>query len=360
MGREKRGIRRPVLGALAAMTLAMPILSTSGCTGDFLPSDYVNGLRVLAVVADTPYANPGDTVTLTMTTQDGAPDGPRPLQILWIGGCYNPPGDLYYGCFEQIGKLFANLGNGGPPPPGTDPPPIGFGPAFQMKVPDDIVSSRPAQEGGSKYGLMYAFFAACAGKLDIVEADPSGKAGFFPFACFDPDTGERLGADSFVPGYTVIYSFADERKNENPAVAALTFDGEPMSEDVQLIPEVKLCPSTFEERRETGCFAGTPYAGCEEHALDVDVSPDVGEIDPGAIVDGKQTYEAVWVDYLYTGGNFTDSGIKLITGVTEGYKPDHKTQWVPPKEPGLYTLTAIVRDTRGGATVISRDVRVVE
>jgi hypothetical protein len=365
MERARSGFRRPILGALVALTLAAPMVSaSSGCAGDYLPSDLVNGLRVLAVSADTPYANPGDTVTLTMTVQDGAVDGPRPLQILWIGGCYNPPGDLYFGCFEQLGKVFANLGGqppgGGMPPPGGDPPPLGFGPVFQMKVPEDIVSARPPQEGGSKYGIMYAFFAACAGKLDLIELDPSGKAGFFPFACFDPDTGARLGADSFVPGYTAIYSFEDGRVNQNPEVAGMLLDGEPMSEDISLIPEVKACPSTFEERRASGCFAGEPYAGCEEHELDVDVQSDIGELDPGQMVDGKQLYEAVWVDYLYSGGNFTSGGIRLINGVTEGYKPDHKTKWVAPDIPGLYTLSAVVRDTRGGSKVIQRDIRVVE
>src|SRR5690242_18820623 len=115
-----RRARRSILGALAFAMLAAPVAWTSGCAGDYLPSDLVNGLRVFTVVADKPYAKPGDSVTFEMKYYDGAPnsDGPRPVQILWIGGCVNPPGDLYYGCFPQLAKVFANLDPNNPPPPG--------------------------------------------------------------------------------------------------------------------------------------------------------------------------------------------------------------------------------------------------
>lgn len=368
--KQSRSFRRPILGALAALTLALPIASSSGCAGDWLPSDYVNGLRLFGVTADRPYALPGETVTFTMSYKDGYPTGERPVQILWIGGCYNPPGDLYFGCFAQIGQAFQKLAEAGPPEPGKPPmlPPglIQLKPdnifsdanVFSTTLPEDIVSARPDPQGGPKYGLMYVFFAACAGQIKFVELDPGGKAGFLPFACFDPDTGARLPADSFVPGYSVVYSFEDGRENPNPEVANLLFDGEPMSENLDEIPVVKACPSTLEERRETGCFAGEPYAGCEQHEIDVDVQPDIADLDPGEELDGKPLHEAVWVDYLYDGGNFTGGGIRLISGVTEGYKPDHKTYWVAPNEPGLYTIWASVRDTRGGSKILERNVRV--
>src|SRR5690349_484604 len=121
---RKRSLRRPVLTTLALATIASPAIA-SGCAGSFESIDRVTGLRVLAVTADKPYAAPGETVTFTMTHADGiaavkgadaGPDagsggGERKLQILWIGGCFDPPGDEYFACFAQIGQLFAALQN---------------------------------------------------------------------------------------------------------------------------------------------------------------------------------------------------------------------------------------------------------
>jgi len=365
--KRARSFRRSILGTLAAATLAAPIVWTSGCSGDYLPSDLVNGLRVFTVVADKPYAAPGDSVTFSMKYWDGAPDpegdGPRAVQILWIGGCVNPPGDLYYGCFPQLAQVFASLKPGQLPPPGLIQvlPDNIVGEAagtFTTTVPLDIISSRPPPEGGSsKYGLMYVFFAACAGNIRPVELDPSGKAGFFPFACFD-DAGNRLPADSFVPGYTQIYSFEDSRANENPTAKGMTLDKEAMPEDPTEAVTVKPCPSTEEERRSVGCFAGDPYEGCKFYEIDVDVEKTIAEIDPGEKLDDKQLFEAVWVDYYVDGGDLTGGGIRLISGVTEGYKEDHKTAWIPPSTPGLYSIWATLRDTRGGASILRRYIRV--
>jgi len=356
----RRSFRRPLLGALAAAMLAAPIASTSGCSPGWVPSDLVNGLRVIAVTADKPYAQPGDEVRFDMTFYDGLADpegdGPRPVQILWIGGCANPPGDLYYGCFPQLLESFKALGeSGGAPPPGL----IGIGPTFSTTVPMDIVSSRPDPSGGAKYGLQYVFFFACAGTIKPIEVDPGGKAGFFPLGCFD-DAGNRLAADSFVPGYTQIYVFEDGRTNENPPVAGMTLDDEPIPEDFAEAPTVKACPSTEDERRAVGCFAPEPYEGCPVYQIDVSVEPTIAELDPGEEVDGKPINEAVWVDWLVDGGDIVGGGIRLISGVTEGYKDQHFTQWIPPAEPGLYQIWGVVRDTRGGSTVVQRYIRVEE
>ncbi|MDI1447118.1 hypothetical protein [Polyangium sp. 6x1] len=356
--KQTRSFRRHVLGALAAAALAAPMASTSGCSPGWVSSNLVNGLRVFAVTADKPYAQPGEEVRFDMTFYDGYPDpegdGPRPVQILWIGGCYNPPGDLYYGCFPQLLQTFQSLGQGGGElPPGL----IGFGPTFTTTIPADILSQRPTPDGGSKYGLQFVFFFACAGEIKPIELDPSGKAGFFPFACFDPE-GNRLPADSFVPGFAQIYTFEDGRTNQNPPVAGMILDGELIPEDLAEAPTVKACPSTDDERRAVGCFAGDPYEGCTEHEIDLQVEPTIGEIDPGEMVDGKQIYEAVWVDWLVDAGDLTGGGISLISGVTEGYKDEHSTKWIPPAEPGLYQIWGIVRDTRGGSTVVQRYIRV--
>jgi hypothetical protein len=291
----------------------------------------------------------------------------RVRSTFWLGGCVNPPGDLYYGCFLQFAEIFKALGEGGlgapqpgQPPPSLPPGIIGYSPGvtssatFTTSVPLDIVSSRPTPDGGAKYGLGYVFFFACAGEIKPIEVDPGGAAGFLPLGCFDSE-GKRLPADSFVPGYTQVYSFEDERRNENPVVKGLIIDGVHTADDPSAIPIVKACDQTFDERRQVGCFAAEPYEGCVPAKIDVDVDSNIAEVDPGAFVNGKQIYEAVWVDWLVDSGDVT-SGIELISGVTEGYKTDHQTSWFPPAEPGLYTLWATVRDTRGGTTFLEQSI----
>src|SRR5262245_45275295 len=103
---NRRGRYRLVLGALALAALSAPAVS-SGCAASFEPQNRVSSLRVLAVLTDKPYVkarHPGSPpdfmgdseVTLKMEVYDGydAGDGagPRPVQIIWLGGCYDPPG----------------------------------------------------------------------------------------------------------------------------------------------------------------------------------------------------------------------------------------------------------------------------
>jgi len=373
--KQARSFRRHVLGALATAMLAAPIASTSGCSPGWVSSNLVDGLRVLGVTADKPYAAPGDEVTFQISYVDGyeEPDGSEtdPVQVLWLGGCYNPPGDLYYGCFPQIAGTFQKLGpilqaaleeaqaTGQPPklPPEVTQY-ISQGDVFRTPVPLDIFSERPAPDGGSKYGVMYVFFAVCAGEIRPVELDPSGKAGFFPFGCFK--NGQRLPASRFVPGFTQVYAFEDGRLNQNPAAEGISLDGEkiPATDEVGEPPKVARCASTPDERRAVGCFAGDPYEGCTEHEIDLIVEPTVAEIDPGEMVDGKQIFEAVWVDWLAEAGDITGGGISLVSGVTEGYKGEHSTKWIPPDEPGLVRVWGVIRDSRGGATVLERYIQV--
>jgi len=362
-----RPSRRFLLSTLASAFLVAPIIASSACSPGYLPSDFVNGLRIMAIRADKPYLLPGESVTFELNLRDGHPDGPRPVNVLWLGGCVNPPGDLYYGCFLQFGEIFKALGEGGlgPPQPGQPPPNlppgiIGFSPGvttsttFTTSLPLDIVSARPAPDGGQKYGLAYVFFFACAGEIKPIEVDPGGAAGFLPLGCFD-SAGKRLPADSFVPGYTQVYSFEDERRNDNPVVKGLIVNGVRTADDPTVLPVVKACAQTFDERRQVGCTAPEPFEGCTAVKLDVDVDSTIAEIDPGEFVNGKQIYEAVWVDWLVDSGDLT-TGIQLISGVTEGYKPDHVTQWFPPSEPGLHTVWATVRDTRGGTTFLEQSI----
>lgn len=357
-------LRRPILALLAAAALASPALA-SGCQAGFDPPTDINTLRVFAVTLDEPYTQPGHEVTFRMTYHDGYPgpeEGPRLVQILWLGGCFNPPGDQYFACYEQIAELFEQAASGGAPPAEYFAAGIGLD-TFTMPIPEDIISSRPRPDVGPHYGIGYVFFAACAGNLRPV-TDAGGKAGAFPFGCFDSE-GRRLGAESFVPGYTQVYAFAPPRPedppptNANPELLGLTLDGKPMSEDFADIPVVPACPITAEERREVGCGAPNIAAECTSYEIKVDVDPaTVAEIDPGSTsLEGDKLKEVVWVSYFADQGDIA-GGIKLVSDAVVGPLDQYQTSWTPPAEPGVTTIWAVLRDARGGSSVLRRSIRV--
>lgn len=360
---RKSGVRRAVLTTLALTAIASPAIA-SGCASSFESIDRVTGLRVIGVTVDKPYAAPGEAVTLTMTHADGLPKAPdageRALQILWIGGCFDPPGDEYYGCFAQIGQLFASLGN---LKPGELPPPevlqyLALGDTYTLKLPADIISRRPKPSIGPHYGIAYVFFAACAGTIKPIPPESTGKAGSFPFGCFDAG-GNRLGADSFVPGYTQVYSFEDGRPNNNPVVNALTLDDKPIEEGKPDPVKIERCKVNDDERDlPPSCTRPEPYSVCTSYKLGVDVPKDVAELDPESKSDtGNTLHEVVWVDYFTDRGSF-DNGVALVSSAEEGVAEDRTTRWLPSTEPGPANLWAVVRDARGGTTILHRTVTI--
>lgn len=372
----KSHLRRAILATLGAAALFGPA-AFSGCAVNFSPPGKINSLRVIAVTTDKPYIEPipaeecaADpercTVNFEMEVHDGLGDAngdPRPINILWIGGCFNPQGDQYSLCifpalaiFDQSKDAIDAIKDGETPqfPPGL---PVGLGAKFSMMVPD-IVSSREPPQFGPHYGIGYVFFLACAGYFGLLDEDPSA-AGNFPIGCFDYETGKPQGAESFVPGYTQIYSFADGRLNQNPPILGLTIDGEEIPEDLDEIPTIPRCDVPPDERNQpASCTREDPFTACKAYEIQVEVPEDVGEVDPDAKGDqGQQLTETVWVNYATDTGDFS-SDIKLINDPQTGYQEEHKVQWIAPAEPGLATIWAVVRDARGGSSMVVRYVRV--
>jgi hypothetical protein len=84
----------------------------------------------------------------------------------------------------------------------------------------------------------------------------------------------------------------------------------------------------------------------------------VAEVDPDSTgVDGQPLDEVVWVNYYAEAGEF-DGAVRLVNDAAEGYVEEHATVWVPPEEPGRYSLWAVVRDSRGGSQTLQRYVDV--
>lgn len=361
---------RPVLPALLALGTAL-LLAVPSCGAGFDPPSKVNSLRVIGVTIDQPYARPGDEVTFRMTVADGlgnADGEPRDLQIAWLGGCFNPDGDLWYLCFEQMAEQFEALAGGGAPPEGLVQVTLASGTSsgqpdaheFSLRLPEDIVSSRPVPDLGPHYGLAIVFYAACAGQLapgDLESIGPSeeGAQLTLPIECLD-EQGNRLGADSFIIGFTQAYAFADGRTNANPPIDGMAFSGELWSDDLGEVPVVPPCPVSEADRKQSGC-ASEELESCQGYSIEALVG-DVAEVDPGATTpEGIPFREVVWVNYLADGGD-VEEYTKLVSDAERGYLGGQETLWYAPPEPGLVTLWAVARDQRGGQAVARRFVRV--
>ncbi|HEX2879082.1 MAG TPA: hypothetical protein VHO25_06060, partial [Polyangiaceae bacterium] len=271
-------MKRASMLGLAALCL-LP-----SCAPEFDPASELNSLRMLAVQKDKPYARPGEDVRLQLLWHDGTDEPSREIQIQWLAGCYNPPGDLFAGCFaenalggsvgtaqvvaEQVANdaaadatLSADAGvaaqasdagvvapgdagsDAGEPIAGAPTLSIpyeervlgggdfqiktGYGEFFSFRMPTEIVSSRPhsANDPSPPYGLAYVFVAICAGELRL-EPSPGG----FPLACYE--NGQRRDSRDFVAGYSAVYAYADPAiSNANPSVSDFEINGKDVEID---------------------------------------------------------------------------------------------------------------------------------
>jgi hypothetical protein len=83
-GRQRRS-RRPVLAAcLAGATL---LAAAGGCSNNFDPASYVNGLRVLMITGQPPEVAPGHSTSVRALVVDTQG---RPIDVAWFA-CLQPP-----------------------------------------------------------------------------------------------------------------------------------------------------------------------------------------------------------------------------------------------------------------------------
>lgn len=308
--------------SLAIPALLVSLLGASACGGDdFDPPNQVKGVRVLAVKKSAAYAAPGETVKLDILYWDGKskPEEQRDVEVTWFSGCTNPAGDLYYGCYPQLAELFSG------PPSADKLQLVGMGKSFEVTIPSDIVSSRPApRDGSTPYGLSYVFFTACPGKLGPPKPGNEAASGL-PIGCYD-ENDDPLGPDDFVAGYTSIYAY-DELRNQNPVMTGLELDGHEG------------------EIRVPRCEGSK----CRSYTLKALIDPKSAELDPLAdpAPDGTPITEQIWVNYYVTAGTLSHPA-GLVNDAIRGWNERNETGWEPPKEPGTVVIWAVVRDNRGG------------
>lgn len=355
-----------------AMALLAALLA-GGCGPQFDPASKVQSLRVFAVQKSEPYGKPGDIEHLTMLWDDPREDS-GPAEVAWFSGCNNPEGDLYYNCYKELtpggaggsGGAGGTSGAGGTAGAGGCDQTVaqGVGNSFCFKIPDDIIkthtpSKDPTQE---PYGLSYVFFAVCNGNLGLA---PSGQQ--FPAACFDRKTGEQLGPDDFVAGYTAIYTY-DKYTNENPRITGVSFNGTKLTQVNQGGPCIDPAPGDPKPGEELDCDspAPKPTIACDSSETAVPcipacpgdgdsscpeytIKPVIPQDKPPEqdLVSGLN--EQMWIRYYADGGKLR-SQVRLLSDATTGWNSDYGTTFRAPKKKGPMHIWAVAQDNRGGAS----------
>jgi hypothetical protein len=214
--------------AIAALALA--------CSSDELtPVSVVDSLRVLAVRADLPIAEPGEKVHLDALVADAnAGRAGRTVKLAWAT-CLNAGSQEVTACADAAGP-FA-LG----------------GAALDVVVPTNALDGSPTNP---PLGVDGVLFAACAG--DVVFE----KTATSPVRCVA--NGADLGRDGFMWGEKRIV-VARGVRNANPKIADVSFDGAPW--DPATPPMIARCDA----EKYDDCPTET------QHAIAITATPDSAE-----------------------------------------------------------------------------------
>ena len=328
-----------------------------GCGPGFDPPSEVKTLRVFGVQKDKPYANPGDQVKFTISWDDAKQASKRPTQIRW-GTCTNPPSDLYAACFPQLVAEFTSM------QPNEDTSDLDDDQTHVVTLPSDIITRHaPPDPGQPTYGILYEFFAVCAG---TIIPDLSASSGGLPLACVDADN-KKLGSDDFIVGYSAVYAFENPAGqtigNRNPVVSSFrvqqhtfalksTDPASPLCVGAECtsndIAEPIDCDA---DENKSRCFPACPDdggGGCPDIRLGPVVDPASAERDDvSAIFYGRNFTEQMWVNYYADGGKFV-SDTRLLNDAQRGWSNEFGARYRAPKDPGTVTIWAVVHDNRGG------------
>jgi hypothetical protein len=380
-----------------------------GCGADFDSPDQIKTLRVIAVQKDHPYAAPTEDpmnpslVNMTMLWHDGVPrqndtDSARPIQRLWFSGCDDLPGDQYFSCLARIHEVWEYCAGNHPVADLKDgesfsvvdclqsspdefekllssmPPQlprdlaidylstyrIGAGDRFTYPIPLGIIENHRSNSDSAvpPYGLSFVFFTACAGHIDVAPEWKNLKLDSrltdatlgFPFLCLD-DTGNALGPDDYVAGYTQQFVYGDGSANLNPVIDGLKFDGKPVAADALCVDG-----ACVPEPRQNACdLPDVPRRpACKDRCPKYALSPQLDaskndEEDIFASRDGSATREQMWIVYYADRGKI-DKTARSLRDSNLGWFDDNGSAWTPPSDPGPVNVWAVVHDNRGGTS----------
>ncbi len=387
--------RRGAASAVALATLAGAPLGCFPDGPDFAAPERLGGVRVLAVVPTPASGVPGGRVALQLEAFDarqhpalnggadtdagGAAREVEPLTVAWLGGCHNPPGDAYSGCRPLLERIAAALPS--PLPltasevPESERELWGVGTRFGATVPPDVLEGRELDTNALPFGVSFAFFAVCRGRLYPAPAAPDA----LPLRCESSD-GAPVGSDGFVRGFSTIYTYAGSL-NQAPSISARVtrgtdFPDRACDDDADCAGVGADGVGSTCERPVVARFAGEQSqaprrclpsvpscvaAPCAAYDLWPRLSPDSVEQDPAAAPPGGEPPdEIVWVKYYSLGG--VRDAEALIHDRASGFNPSYAARWVAPgrPSPAPVPVWAVVQDNRGGVSVARWDFVVTE
>jgi hypothetical protein len=359
-----------------ALVLVAGAWSMTSCApSGFADPTIVQTVRILASSADQPYAPPGADVNLQVLAYDGRKTQTEPMTIYWLPVvCENPQDDAYYACFQQFANAASGPGAGGGRDAGADGGGGGgglgqyigpggvlhgvpTGPSYTFRMPSDAVTSHPAEQGTPvPYGLAILFNVACAGHLQLVPIDPSNQnPQAVPLGCFD-SSGNQLGPDDWVLGFTRIYAY-DKVRNADPVISYVDVAGKHLPVTPQPgAPQVYTAPACSSD---TGCLS-MPVCTGSGSDCQVQMGPVVPasswEVNPEQTdVHGNPVHEELWVDFYATFGNLGDDARLLYDPVTGSVGDPTRTDttFQGPSTAGTGNIWMIVHDNRGGVAWVT-------
>jgi hypothetical protein len=281
---------------LTVLGLSLGVTSTEGCTDDFDPPSLVNKLRVLAVMADTPFAQPGQQVNLQALAYD-----PEQRALSWgWGSCEAIASTDAVDCLRQ--SSFAALQ-------------VGSETTHTLQIP---------QTTASYVGVVVV---ACPGTIQ------TGSTDDIPIACID-QSGRALPIEQFELGLKRIF-VRDSALNQNPQLQAVSWNAADWG--AQLVP--------MAECERGGSGTCTKFA---KHEISVDAA---GASEDSVDLAGLPIREQSVVQFYATGGEFDDD-VRLAS--------DAKTKWHAKKEDAgkRVRFWFVVRDDRGGVSWLERSLQV--
>jgi hypothetical protein len=336
----------------------------AACSEDFESPARLDSVRVLAVRSEPASGVPGSDAALEMLLVDEDPPPelapPRELEILWLGGCHNPPGRQFYECYPLLRALAAELEDGAvqTPPDRLPPGVFGTGRTFSFTVPEGIVADAPrVRTDPVHFGVSFVFFAVCSGKL---RPRPELR-NRIPIDCVDRESGGPVPSSEFVSGFSTLYSF-EGLVNENPSLNGLRIDGAPYTPAMPCEADSDCAALEDSERAlRYACssgrvcvprFTACPQQGeCPAHRIE----PDIDRASSERVGDEN---EILWANYYSTAGRF-DADAQLVSDRKTGYTDDPSGRWHPPRKAvDTVRFFITVNDQRGGATWTSLDVTV--
>jgi hypothetical protein len=275
------------------MMAILSVLPCVSCSDDFDPASRVSDLRLLAVQADQPFAQPGSDVALEALAFD-----PEARTISWgWGTCLEDRSSLALDCLRAL--------------------------SFESLTIADDMPRHVLRMPETEAAFVGVVVVACPGR--IVPGDTEGV----PLACLDAG-GEPLPLSRFELGLKRVY-VRDPALNKNPAIAEVLWDGSPWPEG---------------ELRRDVCARGTEgsCASWSEHTVELHAP---GAVEQSLDREQRPITEQVVAQFYATAGKF-DADARVIE------KPS--TTWrARAQDRGRVTLWFVVRDDRGGVSWTTRE-----